>query len=111
MRGWKSVSMNEGNFSEENGMKKTVRNYVTKARLAVIAAAMIGVASQFAFQTNVFGSDKEAKPAPAQVHVDSTPVKRDGRFTTSFAPVVKKVSPSVVKVYITGKAPKEQMME
>jgi serine protease Do len=33
--------------------------------------------------------------------LDECPVARDGNFRTSFAPIVKKVSPSVVKVFTT----------
>src|SRR4051812_21304786 len=85
-------------------MKERVRQYATKARWAVLAAALIGVSAQFAFQHDVFAKDKDSKPAPAHVHVDATPVNRDGKFVSSFAPVVKKISPAVVRVYITGKA-------
>ena len=42
--------------------------------------------------------------APVRLEVNDSPVARDGKFTTSFAPVVKKVSPSVVKVFVTAKA-------
>jgi len=90
--------------------KEKTKHFVTKARLAIIAAAMVGVATQFAFQGNVFANDKGNKSTPPPtVHVDNTPVNRDMKMTTSFAPVVKKISPSVVKVYITGKAPKQSM--
>jgi len=81
-------------------MKKTIGNYLHKARLALIMAAFVGVSAEFAFQ-NVRATDK--KPAAVHVQVDPAPVNRDAKTTTSFAPVVKKVSPSVVKVYITGK--------
>lgn len=81
-------------------MKQMIRDYASKARLAVIAAAMIGVGAQFAFQ-NVKATDQKAPPVT--VHVDNTPVNREGKLTTSFAPVVKKVSPSVVRINITGK--------
>jgi serine protease Do len=43
-------------------------------------------------------SGQDPKPAPVHLAVDERPVDRTGRFTTSFAPIVKKVSPSVVKV-------------
>jgi len=36
--------------------------------------------------------------------VEEAPVKRDGRFTTSFAPMIKKVSPAVVKVFTSTAA-------
>jgi serine protease Do len=92
-------------------MKERVRQYALKARWAILAAAMIGVSAQFAFQHDVFAKDKDNKPAPANVHVDSTPVNRNGNAVASFAPVVKKISPAVVRVNITGKAPKAMMSE
>ena len=105
--------MNEQNDlnTMNSNTKQKVRSYAMKARLAIIAAAMVGVASQFAFQGDVFANDKDTKSAPPpKVHVDNTPITRELKMTTSFAPVVKKVSPSVVKVNITGKAPKEMEM-
>lgn len=90
-------------------MKERVKQYAIKARYAILAAAMLGVSAQFAFQNNVFAKDKDNKPAPAHVHVDSAPVNRDGKSVVSFAPVVKKISPAVVRVNITGKAQKAEM--
>ena len=43
------------------------------------------------------------KPTPLSLEVSDSPVTRDGKFSTSFAPVVKKVAPSVVKVSVTVK--------
>lgn len=42
---------------------------------------------------------QQSKRTPPQVIVDDTAVQRDGKFTTSFAPVVKKVAPSVVSIF------------
>ncbi len=49
--------------------------------------------------------DKTPEPRKPEVKAsaDDKPVARAGRFSTSFAPVVKKVAPSVVKVYTTAK--------
>jgi serine protease Do len=92
--------MNEGTTLDNKHMKRTIGNYLHKARLALIAAALLGVSAEFAFQ-NVRATDK--KQAEVHVHVDSTPVNRDAKSGNSFAPVVKKVSPSVVRINITGK--------
>jgi serine protease Do len=49
---------------------------------------------------------KDDVKGPVRVEVDATPVQRgQQQIVTSFADVVKKISPSVVKVYVTGKAP------
>src|SRR2546427_5138024 len=44
-----------------------------------------------------------ARPASVNVSVDERPLPRDAKLGTSFAPVVKKVAPSVVKIYTTTK--------
>lgn len=43
------------------------------------------------------------KVTPVNLKLDDQPVARGGAFTGSFAPVVKQVAPSVVKVYTTSK--------
>ncbi|HKS38367.1 MAG TPA: DegQ family serine endoprotease, partial [Verrucomicrobiae bacterium] len=45
-------------------------------------------------------SEKSTNPAP-KLKLSDAPVSRDTRLTTSFAPVIKKVSPSVVNIYST----------
>jgi serine protease Do len=50
-------------------------------------------------------TDAEAKPAPAQLTVDNKPLNREGSLPRSFAPVVQKVSKSVVQV-TTASRPK-----
>jgi len=44
---------------------------------------------------------KGEKAPPPKIAVDETPVQRDGKFTTSFAPVIKKAAPSVVNIFTT----------
>lgn len=41
------------------------------------------------------------KPVAPTVVVDDKPLARDGRYVTSFAPVVKEVSPAVVNIFTT----------
>jgi serine protease Do len=87
----------------EHTMKRAIREYAHKTRLAIIMAAVLGAGAQFAFQSVRATDEKGHKPVP-QLHVDQAPVNREAKTTTSFASVVKKVSPSVVRVDITGKA-------
>ena len=54
--------------------------------------------------------NETAKAPPVRLVVDEAPVKRDGHFTTSFAPVVKKIAPAVVNVFTTT-APKKQKLQ
>ena len=54
---------------------------------------------------------KSKDPAQAKVEVDETPLPRQAGPYTSFAPVVKKVAPGVVKVVVTSKASRVNMPE
>jgi serine protease Do len=71
-------------------------------------AARLGGTALLAVTALAFTPRAHAKgnspAAPVRLEVNDSPVARDGKFTTSFAPVVKKVSPSVVKVFVTAKA-------
>ena len=89
-------------------MKRAIREYAQKTRLAIVLAAVLGAGAHFAFQSAHATDERAAKRAP-QVHVDQTPVNRDAKTITSFAPVVKEVSPAVVRVDIVGKAKEVQM--
>ncbi len=66
--------------------------------LGVAAAALVGSLSLSAFS----GDAKERKPA--KVAVDQSPIDRERDRIISFAPVVKRIGPSVVNVYTTSKA-------
>src|SRR4051812_18298041 len=43
-----------------------------------------------------------SKAEPPKIEVDKSPLKRETKLSTSFAPVVKKVAPSVVNVFISS---------
>jgi len=45
-----------------------------------------------------------AKSPVAQIAVDRSPVNRTGSMPASFAPIIKKAAPSVVKIEVTAKA-------
>lgn len=47
------------------------------------------------------GTSKPEVNPPAKLSIDETPLARDVKAGTSFAPVVKKVAPSVVNIYST----------
>ncbi|MDX1952609.1 MAG: DegQ family serine endoprotease [Verrucomicrobiota bacterium] len=51
---------------------------------------------------------KSDKPLP-RITVQDTPVARDGKFTTSFAPVIKRAAPSVVNISTSKKIPQNDM--
>jgi serine protease Do len=61
------------------------------------AAGALLVCGIFHFNLyNLWGKD-----APPNISVSSTPVNRDAKLGTSFAPIVKKAAPSVVNIYST----------
>jgi serine protease Do len=71
---------------------------MSQSTAGIFAGLLVGAAILLPFHFNLFG--KETGPAPA-VNIDSTPIARDARGVTSFAPVVKKSAPSVVNIYST----------
>jgi serine protease Do len=66
----------------------------------ILAGSILTAVSVFAVTQ---GEDLKAGKKPAVI-VDSKPISRDAKLSTSFAPIIKKVSPSVVKVVVTGAA-------
>src|ERR1051325_8074291 len=81
---------------------KTIFNYFSK-RLAVLArgSAVIVAGSALAFTQKPKAT---VTKATLNLPVDERPVTRDLGGRASFAPVVKRVTPGVVKVYTTTKA-------
>jgi len=68
---------------------------------ALLAAALLSLGLPRFVQAK---EPKGEKNPPVKLESDNAPLQRDGKFTASFSHVVKKVSPSVVKVYSTTKA-------
>src|ERR1043166_6135585 len=86
-------------------MKKWLSTLAPHARLALLAGSLAAGASGLAWMHP--NQAKEGTPAngPVRLHLNEQPIAREGRpVVTSFAPVVKRVTPSVVKVYVTTKA-------
>jgi serine protease Do len=84
-------------------MKQTASHSVSWWRAARLGATALSVVTALAFTPVVRAKDNSKAP-PVRLEVNDAPVARDGRFATSFAPLVKKVAPSVVKVFVTAKA-------
>jgi serine protease Do len=84
-------------------MRKYIRNLKTKYAMAVLASALVAGGGAALFEQDLLAEDK-AKVVPVRLTVDETPVQRDQQMVPSFSDVVKKVSPSVVKVYTTFSA-------
>src|SRR5262249_25969724 len=86
-----------------NHMRKYVRSLKAQCAAAVLAGALLIGGGAALFEQDAHAKEKSSKPVPAQVAVDNTPVQRERQMVTSFSTVVKKVSPSVVKIYSTFK--------
>src|ERR1017187_2013838 len=72
--------------------------------------AAILAASALAF-TEKPAAKAEPQTTPVSLPLDERPVSRDAAGRASFAPVIKKVSPGVVKVFTTVKAQKTGFSE
>ncbi len=84
-------------------MKQISSHSVSWWRAARLGATALSVVTALAFTPVVRAKDNSKAPS-VRLEVNDSPVARDGRFATSFAPLVKKVAPSVVKVFVTAKA-------
>ena len=82
---------------------RTPTEIFKRVPLALAAAALL-VAGATAAVTGKSEAKDDTKTAPARVALDQRPVSRDVKLGTSFAPIVKKVAPSVVKVTTSTKA-------
>lgn len=71
-------------------------------RRQALALALALSAGTGVFAWNHLNAD-DSKHPPIKLNINEKAVTRENGVTT-FAPVVKKVTPSVVKVYVTGKA-------
>ena len=71
-------------------------------RFVVIITLLAGIAWLVTRENPPFRRIKSPEsPSPAKIVVETSPVSRETRFTTSFAPVVQKAAPSVVNIYTT----------
>jgi serine protease Do len=79
-------------------MKNIFRNPSNRLTAIALSSALALAASAVAFSQKPKAEKYEAPP------VDETPISREVGSHASFAPVVKKVTPGVVKVFTTTKA-------
>ena len=81
-----------------NNMKPNLSNQL-RATFVAAALALAGLGVAFTQLAHAKGTQKAEPP---KVVVNSAPVNRETKLTTSFAPVIKRVSPSVVNVFISS---------
>jgi S1-C subfamily serine protease len=67
---------------------------------ALLNLTFVGLATLLGIVGMQFAPESHAKSdrTPPRIVVDDAEVNRDGKFTTSFAPVIKKAAPSVVTI-------------
>ncbi len=89
----------------KNEMKQMITKASTRLRAVLLAGALslAGGSLVFSHLTQAKEQPKQVKAANVRLNVNDAPVNRDGHFTTSFAPVIKRVAPSVVNVFTTTK--------
>ena len=69
----------------------------------MLAGVFVIAGSTLVFNRMAVGKET-AKGPPVHLSVSDKPMVRDGKLTSSFAPVVKRVAPSVVNVFTSTKA-------
>ena len=87
----------DGQIDEKELMKNIFRNLSNRMTAWTVGGAVVLAGSALAFTQKV-----ESDATPVNLVVDERPVPREGGGRTSFAPVVKKVTPGVVKVLATA---------
>ncbi len=85
-------------------MSTTFEKTGYRLRLGLLGTALILSLSTMAVTRMVMAKDSSAKLAKVNLAISDTPIPRDGKYVNSFAPIVKKVAPSVVKVFVATKA-------
>jgi serine protease Do len=88
-------------------MKKFVSKRFIHGVLPVAAIAFIA-AKSFAL-TSPPQTDNQSKASALSLKLDESPLPRDQSLKSSYAPIVQRVAPSVVKVFVTSSTPETQL--
>ncbi len=101
-------------MSESTSTNQTTKPKPWTYRTAILGATVLAAGTSLALTApdRTDNNHPAANPAPAQpeVKVDHATVDRGRTPAGSFAPIVKKVAPSVVEVFVTTKAPRGQQL-
>jgi len=87
-------------------MKNTFQKILSRLPHLVLGGTVLVAVSSLAVAGKLERKEtgEKARPTSIGLVVDDRPIVRDGKFTTSFAPVVKRVAASVVKITTSTKA-------
>ena len=88
-------------------MKKVVSKHLIHCGLVLGRIVFIAGAS-FAL-TSPGATDNQVKQSTLNLKVDESPLQRDQGLKDSYAPIVDRVAPSVVKVFVTASVPETQL--
>lgn len=81
--------------------------HIVEGVLVLGGAAFLAVGTGLAL--NASGSSSSWHP-PLNLKVDETPVNRTQDLQSSYAPIVEKVAPSVVKIFVSSSVPQRQLL-
>jgi serine protease Do len=81
--------------------------HIVEGVLVLGGAAFLAVGTALAL--NASGSSNTEHP-PLNLKVDETPVNRTQDLQSSYAPIVEKVAPSVVKIFVSSSVPQRQLL-
>jgi serine protease Do len=95
-----SVNSNEP-IDERQLMKNIFRHVSNRVTAITLGGALALACSALAFTQK---SKAEAQTPPPNIPMDERPIARDAGSHNSFAPIVKKVNPGVVKIAVITKA-------
>src|SRR5262245_58155436 len=82
-------------------MKRFFRYQTTRLATVALGGALALALSALAFTGK---PHKDIKATPVNLAVDERPLSRDAIGRNSYAPIVKKVTPAVVKIYTSARA-------
>src|SRR6185503_17345211 len=92
-------------------MKTTFSKLVPHWPRGLLTGAVLLAIANIAASDRAADKTNSAKAPPVSLAVDDRPVARDGKLGFSFSPVVKKVTPSVVKITATMKGKEVRTQE
>ena len=94
-------------------MNNSLQQFLKRLPHAVLGVAVVLALASLAVGGPAAPTKNRAttKVSPIGLSLDDKPVARDGKFGVSFAPIVKRVAPSVVKVTTTTKVKQTSLPE
>jgi serine protease Do len=93
---------NEGVFMKKLVSKSFIRSVLPVAAIAFIAGKSFAL-------TSPPQTDNQSKSSALSLKLDESPLPRDQSLKSSYAPIVQRVAPSVVEVFVTSSTPEKHL--